>query len=358
MGLVSLLFFTALAGFWASFGVWLFLRLPGSSQLKAVRVEIAPGMNALAISDLLHAEGVVSDPQAFYWLCRYRSAAHRIQAGEYGFSAPLTPDGVLQKLVQGKVLLHRVTLPEGSTVRDVANLLERAGLAREEEILALARDRAFIRSLGLDHGSLEGYLFPETYHYSRNQDPRNILKSMVHQFRERFSDERVRRAGERGLSLHEVVILASMVEKEAAVDEERPLVAAVFLNRLRRGMPLQSDPTAVYDLEDFSGPVLAAHLKRESPYNTYRIKGLPIGPICNPGLRSLEAVLQPADVPYLYFVSNLDGTHRFSATLTEHEDAVSRFREKRKNAQENGGNPNGRKDPSGDGLNRESGSKP
>lgn len=357
-GLVSLLFFTAIGGFWALFGIWLFLRLPGGTQAKPVLVDIAAGMNAMAISDRLHADGIISDPQAFYWLCRYRSAASRIQAGEYAFTAPLTPDQVLQKLVQGKVVLHRVTLPEGSTIGDVAILLERAGLAGEAEISSLARDRAFIQSLGLDHPSLEGYLFPETYHYPRNQSPRAILKSMVQQFRDHFSDEMARRAGEKRLSVHEVVILASMVEKEAAVDEERPLVAAVFLNRLRRDMPLQSDPTAVYDLEGFSGPVLAAHLKRQSPYNTYQIRGLPVGPICNPGIRSLEAVLYPAGVPYLYFVSNLDGTHRFSTTLSEHQDAVSQYREKRRNALENGGKLDGNEDAGGNMPHREPGSKP
>lgn len=358
LGMVSTLFLITVVAFWAVFGFWLFLRLPGSPQAKPVLVDIAAGMNAMAISDRLHAEGVVSDPQAFYWLCRYRSAANRIQAGEYAFAAPLTPDRVLNKLVQGKVVLHPVTLPEGSTVRDVASLLGRAGLADEAEVASLARDRAFIQTLGLDHPSLEGYLFPETYHYPRNQGARTILRSMVQQFRDRFSEEMIRRAGERKLSVHEVVILASMVEKEAAVDDERPLIAAVFLNRVHRGMPLQSDPTAVYDLEGFSGPVLASHLKRQSPYNTYLIKGLPIGPICNPGIRSLEAVLYPAGVPYLYFVSNLDGTHRFSTTLSEHQDAVSQYREKRKNALENGGKLDGNEDAGGSRPQREPGSKP
>ena len=358
MGWLGLLFFSAVCAFWASFGIWLFLRLPAGPAAKPVQVDIEAGMSAPAIADRLHAEGVVSDPQAFYWLCRFRAAANRIQAGEYLFSAPMTPDQVIEKLVQGRVLLHRITLPEGSTVRDVAGLLERAGLAREAEIAALARDPAFIRSLGLELSSLEGYLFPETYHYPRNQNPRIILKSMVRQFRERFSEAMVRRAGEKGLSVHEVVILASMVEKEAAVDEERSLVAAVFLNRLRRNMPLQSDPTAVYDLEGFSGPVLAAHLKRDSPYNTYRVRGLPVGPICNPGIRSLEAVLHPADVPYLYFVSNLDGTHRFSTTLSEHQEAVSRFREKSRNERENDGSTQERNGGNADGPEGDRGPPP
>jgi UPF0755 protein len=336
MGLASVLFFMAMGGFWAALGVWLFLRLPGSAEVRTVRVDITPGMSALAIADRLHGVGAVSDPHAFYWLCRYRSAANRIQAGEYEFSAPLTPDQVLNKLVQGKVVLHRVTLLEGSTIRDVASLLDQAGLARESEISSLARDADFIQSLGMAHPSLEGYLFPETYHHPRHQSARNILRAMVQQFRQHFTEEMAQRGRELGMSVHQVVILASMVEKEAAVDEERPLVAAVFLNRLQKGMPLQSDPTAVYDMEDFSGPILSGHLKRQSPYNTYQVRGLPIGPICNPGLRSLEAVLRPARVPYLYFVSNLDGTHRFSSTLSEHQEAVSQYREKSRKPPGNG----------------------
>lgn len=328
LGLGGFLALALIVTFLAGFEVWLFLRLPVGTRLKSTPVEIAPGTSAMAVANHLQAEGIITDSQAFYWLCRYRRAAHRIRAGEYAFSFPMTPDQVLDKLVQGRVVLHRVTLPEGSTIRDIARSLESEGLGRDANISNLARDRAFIQSLGMDHVNLEGYLFPETYHYPKNESARSILKSMVHQFRQHFTEEMRRRASEVGLSVHEVVILASIVEKEAAVDVERPLVAAVFLNRLRRGMPLQSDPTAVYDLPDFSGPIQPAHLKRQSPYNTYQIKGLPLGPICNPGARSLQSVLFPAGVPFLYFVSNHDGTHHFSSTLSEHQQAVSQSREK------------------------------
>ncbi len=338
LAMSSLTVFTLIGGFLAVFGVWLFLRLPGGTPIEPTVIEIPAGTNAMAISNLLHAKGVISDPQAFFWLCRFRSASSRLQAGEYAFSTPMTPDQVLEKLIRGRVVLHRVTIPEGSTIRDISRLLEEAGLARAAEINSLAHDNAFIESLGMKLPSLEGYLFPETYHFPRSQSARTILKGMVQQFRERFTDEMNRRASEVRMSLHEAVILASIVEREAAVDEERPLVAAVFLNRLSRNMPLQSDPTAVYDMEDFSGPITAAHLKRQSPYNTYQIKGLPVGPICNPGMRSLESVLHPASVPYLYFVSNHDGTHLFSSTLSEHQEAVSLYREKVRKAAENEAN--------------------
>lgn len=330
-----------IVAFLAAFEVWLFLRLPVSPHPKSTPVDIPPGTSAMSVANQLQAEGIIADAQAFYWLCRYRAAAHRIRAGEYAFPFPMTPDQVLDKLVQGKVVLHRVTLPEGSTIRDIARSLDREGLGRDADVSDLARDRAFIQSLGLDHITLEGYLFPETYHYPKNESAGAILKSMVYQFRRQFTEEMRRRAFEVGLSVHEVVILASIVEKEAAVDTERPLIAAVFLNRLRRGMPLQSDPTAVYDLPDFSGPIQPAHLKRQSPYNTYLIKGLPLGPICNPGARSLQAVLFPADVPFLYFVSNHDGTHQFSNTLSEHQQAISRSRGKSKKSTEDEGSSAG-----------------
>jgi UPF0755 protein len=326
--LVGLWALLSIGAFFAAFESWLFLRLPGSDRFQTITVEIAPGTNAMSVATQLHAEGVIADPPAFYWLCRIRGKAQRLQAGEYAFAVPMTPDQVLEKLVEGKVLLHRITLPEGSTLRDVAKALGSESLVQEADVWNLVHDRAFIQSLGLDLPSLEGYLFPETYHFSKNLNAGTILKSMVHQFKQHFTDKMAQQASEMRMSMHQVVILASMVEKETAVESERPLVAAVFLNRLRRDMRLQSDPTAVYDLEGFSGPVRPDHLKRQSPYNTYQIKGLPAGPICNPGLRSLQAVLQSATVPYLYFVSNNDGTHRFSTTIEEHQQAVSHYREK------------------------------
>ena len=194
----------------------------------------------------------------------------------------------------------------------------------------MSQDKEFIDSLDLPDDGLEGYLFPETYYFTKSNNIRTILKSMVRQFRLHFPKKWEDRAKERGSSVQEVVILASIVEKEAVVDSERPLIAGVFFNRLKLNMPLQSDPTAVYDLPDFSGPITREHLQRQSPYNTYQKRGLPAGPICNPGAGSLEAVLYPEEVPYLYFVSNNDGTHRFSTTLEEHQRAVSLYRQNNK----------------------------
>ncbi len=307
---------------------WLFLRLPGGSERAWIVVDIPPRMGAMSVAQLLQEKHLVSDAQKFYLLCRYRKASRRLRAGEYGFAAPATPDQILEKLVQGKVLLHRLTIPEGSTLWDVAKIVEEQGLASAQDIVRLAQDPQLMQSLGISGPSLEGYLFPETYQLPKTQDPQAILRAMVQQFRQQFPESWVKRSGELGLRVQDVVTLASIVEKEAVVDGERARIASVFYNRLKKNMPLQSDPTSVYDLPGFSGPVSSGHLKRQSPYNTYLIKGLPIGPICNPGRKSLEAALYPEASNFLYFVSNMDGTHQFSATIAEHQQAVGHYREK------------------------------
>jgi len=309
-----------------AFQFWVFLHSPGSAQPQVRELNIESGMSAAAIARLLQNEEVVSDARKFYLLCWLKASGHKLQAGEYALSSFSTPGQILDQIVSGKVLLHRVTVPEGSTLADVATLVQEAGLAKAEDVLKLARDKELIDTFDLPTDSLEGYLFPETYYFSKAQNEKVILRSMVHQFRVHFSEQWQAQARRRGLSVQEVVILASMVEKEAVVDAERPVIAGVFFNRLSLNMPLQSDPTAVYDLPDFSGPITREQLLRQSPYNTYRNKGLPIGPICNPGAKSLKAVLYPDNVPYLYFVSNRDGTHRFSTTLEEHHRAVSLYR--------------------------------
>jgi UPF0755 protein len=312
-----------------SFEFWLFLRTPGSQVRGTRRVEIPAGTSSLSIAQLLHTEGVVSDSRQFYLLCSLRKAASKLKAGEYAFLPLSTPDEVLDRIVNGRVILHRVTLPEGSTMRDVAKILSQNGLASEQAIIRLAHDTNYINTLELSVPSLEGYLFPETYNLRKTQDERSILKAMVRQFRLHYPETWQKRNEELGLSVHDVVTIASLVEKEAAVDSERPFIAAVFLNRLARNMPLQSDPTTVYDLPGFSGPITWNELKRNSPYNTYLHTGLPAGPICNPGARSIEAVLYHAKVSYLYFVSNNDGTHHFSESYDEHRQAVSRYRKMR-----------------------------
>jgi UPF0755 protein len=313
---------TALGLGWFDF--WLFLKSPGSPSLEIRQVTIRQGMNARNVAQLLFAEGIVTHPEKFYMLCWLRKAGQKIKAGDYAFLPLSTPDQILAQMVRGRAVIQRVTLPEGSTVYDIARTLEDKGLGSSKEVLRLVGNHDFIKANGLNAPTLEGYLFPETYFIQRAQGEAAMLKMMVHQFWRHLPEGWEQRSAELGFNLHEIVTMASMVEKEAAADFERSKIAGVFYNRLKRKMPLQSDPTAVYDLSGFSGPISGSHLKRPSPYNTYQNPGLPIGPICNPGAKSLAAALYPEQVSYLYFVSNRDGTHQFSETLVEHNKAVSR----------------------------------
>ncbi|HOV86546.1 MAG TPA: endolytic transglycosylase MltG [Syntrophobacteraceae bacterium] len=344
--LVSLIGLSAVAAGLVCFRFWLFLRLPPSVQPGVRWVEVRPGMGAMGIARLLRENGVVADAVQFRVLCWIRKGDQKLKAGEYAFSTLLTPEQVLDHLVHGRVFLHRLTIPEGSTLRDTARIIGEKHLASPDEVLRLSADPDFVRSLGLDSPSLEGYLYPDTYLLPRSSTASSILKAMVQQFRTRFPEEWKDRVSQSGLSVREVVILASMVEKEAVVDAERPVIAAVFFNRLKLGMPLQSDPTAVYDLDGFTGPITSAHLKRASPYNTYVNVGLPPGPICSPGSKSIKAVLYPEKVDHLYFVSNQDGTHHFSTTLGEHNEAVSRYLRKLKESRKQDGPESRAKTPS------------
>ncbi len=308
------------------FSIWLFSMVPAGSGGQVKVIEIQPGMSGPGIAKLLKKEGVIKDERLFYLLCRIRKVSPHLQAGEYEFLSLSTPNQIIDQMVSGRTYTRKVTFPEGLTLRETAMIFQDAGFISREEFLALVKDEKVIQSLGVDAPGLEGYLYPDTYHFNKSTTAMALLKTMVRQFQDNLPARWEERAGELGLTLHELVILASVVEKETAVDAERPLVSAVFHNRLRMGMPLQSDPTAVYDLEDFSGPVRPEHLRRPSPYNTYLNRGLPAGPICNPGKRSIQATLYPADVDYLYFVSNNDGTHHFSRTFQEHSRAVARYR--------------------------------
>lgn len=342
----------------AGFEFWLFMRSPGGRQPGAHQVMIMPGMTAAGIAHILATEGIISDGNKFYLLCLLRKADQKLKAGEYAFLPLSTPGQILDQMVSGRTLIQRITLAEGVTAFEIAKAMQEKGLASEKEILDLVANRDFIRSNGLTVSSLEGYLFPETYFFQRSQSQGAMLKMMIRQFQRHLPAGWEERAAELGRSLHEIVIMASLVEKEAATDSERPVIAAVFYNRLNEKMPLQSDPTTVYDLAGFSGPITTTHLRRQSPYNTYLNRGLPVGPICNPGAKSLKAALHPEAVSYLYFVSNHDGTHQFSNTLAEHNQAVLRSHQRRRDLVAAPANRDSNPLVQGSGQSREGGQKP
>jgi UPF0755 protein len=245
----------------------------------------------------------------------------------------MTPVAILDKLVSGAVKTYAVTLPEGLRLDEIAERLEAAGIVEAQAFLEQARDPELVRELGIEAKTLEGYLYPETYRFPRDAPPRDVVRGMVAQFESRWdvTDEDL---ASMGLSLHEVVTLGSIVEKETGAPDERPLIAAVFRNRLRRQMRLQSDPTVIYGILEtrghFDGNIRRRDLEQDTPYNTYTRSGLPPGPIASVSMESLRAVVEPADVPYLYFVSRNDGTHHFSSTLAEHARAVDRYQRRRR----------------------------
>ncbi|MGH7820953.1 MAG: endolytic transglycosylase MltG, partial [Candidatus Binatia bacterium] len=276
--------------------------------------------------------GVVPSARALALWARWNGYDRQIQQGAYEFRDAVTPIEALETMRNGQAMVVRVTFAEGITSSDVAAALVRAGIGSAAEYEALFRDTSFVRSLGVPADSLEGYLFPDTYHFSPLEPPRKVLAAMTRRFHEVFH-EGIRAEGETlGLTPHEIVTLASIVEKETGKPEERPLIAAVFHNRLRLGMPLQSDPTVIFGIADFDGNITRRHLAMPGAYNTYTFSGLPPGPIANPGEEALLASVRPAGGSYLYFVSRNDGSHEFNTTLADHNRAVSRYQRQRRAA--------------------------
>lgn len=315
----------------AGVGLWFYRYATtptGTSETTAV-VWIKPGQGFFEATAQLQRAGLVKHPEKFRWLAYLNGDERRIRAGEYELSASMSPRAILDTLVRGEAILHKVVVPEGATICKIGESLEMVGLVSQEAFLKAAADPALIEALGLEGDTMEGYLFPETYHFSRDVTAEQVINKMVAQFRSVFTQAWTDRARDVGFTIHEVVTLASIVEKETARPDERPHIAAVFLNRLKRHMRLESDPTVIYGMKDFDGNITRKDLKDLTPYNTYRIKGLPPGPIANPGRDSIEAVLYPSEKPYLYFVSKNDGSHHFSRTFSEHNKMVRRYQLRR-----------------------------
>ena len=306
-------------------GAWLVLR-PGPPLDPPVELSIPPGTPLRAIARELAHRGVLRHPLPLLLWARLSGRDRAVRWGDYSFAGRLTPFAVLERLTGPPDPEQAVTIPEGLTVREVVTLLAASGFAPEERFHAVLADPAFLASEGVPAVGAEGYLFPDTYLLPRTTPPDQVLRTMIRRFHRVFGPELRERATALGLTVHEAVTLASLVEEETARPEERPLVAAVFLNRLRRGMPLQSDPTVLYGRADNDRSIDRDDLARPTPHNTYTSRGLPPTPIANPGRAALEAAVTPADVPYLYFVARGDGSHEFSADLAAHQAAVARWR--------------------------------
>ena len=291
----------------------------------SVLVDIPTGSSFLEVTEILNQAGLVKHRIFFYSLTIIKNARRHIRAGEYEFNTSMTPIAMINKLIHGEIKEYIILIPEDFSMKEIADRLYSEKLINKEIFFELARDKDFLKSLNIKAESIEGYLFPDTYYFNRSMNTRQIVKRMVDRFWEKVTPEMIKKAQELGFNTQQFITFASIIGKESGNDAEKPFIAAVFRNRLKKKMRLQSDPTAVYDMDSFNGKVLRSHLKRTSPYNTYLIRGLPPGPIANPGLTSLQATLNPAPVKYLYFVSKKDGSHFFSDSLKEHNKAIYRY---------------------------------
>src|SRR6476646_2035795 len=291
------------------------------AQEPAVPARLRPPSKTVAIPErstfqhvaaLLEREELIRSRLAFVWLGRFQSADRKIQAGEYELNAGMAPAEILSRLTMGQV----------------ADIFGQQGLVDRQEALRLMTDPTFIASLGIIADTLEGYLYPDTYKFPKGIRPKEVITTMVEHLRQVYGTDLEARAQELRMTQHEVLTLASVIEKESGSNGEREEISAVFHNRLKKRIPLQSDPTVIYGLPNYDGNIHKKDLLSPSPYNTYRIAGLPPGPIANPGIQSIHATLYPSNSRALYFVSKNDGTHQFSATLAEHNEAVEKYQKR------------------------------
>lgn len=306
---------------------------PGNKTEYTI-VAIPPGSGVRVIREILARNGLINDDIRFLLLAKALGLARTLPAGEFRLALGQKPGDVLRQLATAKPVAYAVTIPEGLRLSEIADIFAAGAWCDREHFIELGHDTEFIQSLGLTEvNSLEGYLYPDTYLLTRNiKDTKTLITMQVNRFFQKWSE--LPQSYEHSMSRHEVVTLASVVEKETADAAERPLIAAVFLNRLKTGMRLQSDPTVIYGLPEFTGNLKRADLKTNHPYNTYLIPALPAGPICNPGQKALAAVLRPSSTDYFYFVSRNNGSHKFSKSLSEHNRAVQEFQLKKKTPQE------------------------
>ncbi len=299
-----------------------------SAPSQETFVDIPRGAGTKQITDLLAKEGILHSRLPFIVYMRWRSLERRIQAGEYRFDKPATPIQIARRLIRGDAYSRSITIPEGLTAFETIDLLAKNGLGTADELEAAIHNVHWIRDMDPTAKNLEGYLFPETYRFGRKDDSEKIIRTILQEFRSRFARIRQQASKDSGLNIPEAVTLASMIEKEAKIPEEAPLIASVLLNRLKKGIPLACDATIIYALKisgTYNGNLRKADLSLESPYNSYRHRNLPPGPIANPGESSLTAALNPAHTDFLYYVSRNDGTHQFSKDYQSHLHAVNRY---------------------------------
>ncbi|MHB8843158.1 MAG: endolytic transglycosylase MltG [Nitrospirota bacterium] len=323
------------------------LFVPLSQEKNWKEVQVTEGMSFKSISAMLRKEGIIRYRGYFEIIGRLQGISRKVRVGYYGLSSHMSLWEVLDALRKGKIIEYEVVIPEGYNLYQIGWTLTGTPLISSDpnDFITVATDKKFARELGIDADRLEGYLFPDTYYLPKGITVTDIAKRMVQRYKDMFTTDLKKRAGELGLTEHQVVTLASIVEKEAKVDSERKIIAAVYHNRLKQGMRLQADPTAVYGLKAWITKVTSQDLRRKSPYNTYLHKGLPPGPIANPGRGAILATLYPEDVDYLFFVAQGDGSHFFSKDFSEHGKAIVRYRANQRKARQQAENKSPARSP-------------
>lgn len=303
------------------------LFVPPSREKVWKEIQVTEGMSFKAISAMLKQEGIIRYQGYFEILGRLEGISRKVRAGYYGLGSHMSMWEVLDALRSGKIIEYQVIIPEGYNLYQIGYVLAGTPLISDpKQFIDLVKDKNYVHSLGIDADTLEGYLFPDTYYLPKGIKLEDIPRKMVQRYKAVFTDSYRSRAAELGFTEQQIITLASIIEKEAKVDSERKLISAVYHNRLKKGMKLQADPTAVYGTKAWVTQVTARDLKRRSPYNTYLHKGLPPGPIANPGQGAILAALYPESVDYLFFVAQGDGSHYFSNDYRDHTKAVERYR--------------------------------
>lgn len=303
---------------------------PVDANAKPMQFRITTGMSSMAIADQLADKNLIHHPWGFLFATHLIGANHSLQVGSYQLSGAMGVLQIIDHLQTGKVITHQFVVPEGLTVAQTGKLWEQGGFGTADAFNQAASDPKWQHKYNIEGKTLEGYLSPNTYQFPDGAPPEVLIQTMLNEFDRQWTAELTEETASLGFSKHEIITLASIIEAEARVPDERPIISAVFHNRLRRGWKLQADPTALYGLGNPDRAPRAADLRVDTPYNTYLYGGLPPGPICNPGIAAILAALRPSSVPYMYFVAVGGGKHHFSRTLREHQNMINRIRRNRR----------------------------
>lgn len=296
---------------------------PAAHSEKAI--DIPSNSSLRSISTLLQKEGVLEKQWPILLLAKIWSVSHKVQSGEFMFNTPSSPQKALETLLKGVPVLHKVTIPEGSTMTEMAPWFEEAKIISAQELLNAFKDPELLKQYGIPGDRFEGYLFPSTYLFPKGEKVKKIIQVMSEELQKNMTAEDKEKAKAYGWDVYQWLTFASIIEKETGRADEYPIVSSVFHNRLKKDMKLQTDPTVIYGIPNYDGNIRKVDLLTDTPYNTYTRKGLPIGPICNPGAAAIHAAVNPGDTEYLYFVGNREGQHVFTKTYEEHLKAVQQY---------------------------------